>query len=144
MSLDSDIIAIFESTSDNELYVNFDPHAVNKCPICKKKFTLKQLVFDHCHRTGLQRGRLCVKCNAMIGMACDNPVTLSNAIDYLAEWFVTHAKVGEERKARHDNSQAREAGVPQVFESPFPRWDPLHPLRGFPKTPLENKKNKKR
>lgn len=95
---------VFEQTSDNVQSVNFDVERDTNCVICKKKFTRRQLVQDHCHQTGLQRGRICSKCNVMIGMAGDNPMILRNAIDYLAEWFLTHAKVIEERKARNSKS----------------------------------------
>ena len=38
---------------------------------------------DHCHRTGLVRKLLCASCNLMLGMAKDNPETLTRAVGYL-------------------------------------------------------------
>lgn len=38
---------------------------------------------DHCHKTGVVRGLLCLTCNTGIGMFGDNPVLLADAIDYL-------------------------------------------------------------
>ena len=51
------------------------------CPICQRQ--KKRLVNDHCHRTGLSRGRLCSTCNAALGMYHDDVPTLQRAIDYL-------------------------------------------------------------
>lgn len=38
---------------------------------------------DHNHETGKFRGILCLKCNSMLGMACDSIDLLGKAADYL-------------------------------------------------------------
>jgi hypothetical protein len=40
---------------------------------------------DHNHETGEFRGILCLKCNSMLGMACDNHILLEKASQYLKE-----------------------------------------------------------
>lgn len=57
----------------------------NACAICGKtpNDNGRQLSVDHCHETMEVRGLLCVKCNAGIGMFCDNPMLLEQAIKYL-------------------------------------------------------------
>jgi hypothetical protein len=54
----------------------------HRCLICRKK---THLVVDHDHKTGLIRGLLCKKCNLMLGMAKDNPITLRAGAGYLEE-----------------------------------------------------------
>ena len=59
------------------------------CFICKNpeitkfKGVVNPLSVDHCHKTGKVRSLLCVKCNALLGMADDNLEILQKAIDYL-------------------------------------------------------------
>lgn len=38
---------------------------------------------DHCHKTGIVRGLLCINCNNLIGKAKENIRILNSAIDYL-------------------------------------------------------------
>lgn len=63
-----------------------------KCKICETALCLSTLGsrgragkphVDHCHATGAYRGILCHGCNVGIGMFRDNPLALSNAINYL-------------------------------------------------------------
>jgi hypothetical protein len=51
-----------------------------RCKICGE---LTPLVVDHCHATGAFRGMLCQNCNAMLGMANDDPGRLIAAATYL-------------------------------------------------------------
>jgi hypothetical protein len=56
------------------------------CAICfcgPEKTPRRRLAVDHCHSTGTVRGLLCVKCNAMIGLAKDKENLLASAIAYL-------------------------------------------------------------
>ena len=53
---------------------------------------------DHNHETGKFRGILCLKCNSMLGMACDNVEILYKASVYLNErgsYFVDNAAVAK-------------------------------------------------
>lgn len=50
------------------------------CEICGK---LSFPYRDHCHKTGKQRGILCVNCNLGIGIFKDNTDFLKSAIEYL-------------------------------------------------------------
>jgi hypothetical protein len=64
---------------------------------CRCKICSNELIFgkanksennariDHNHLTGKVRGLLCHKCNSMLGMANDNVMVLSKAIEYLKE-----------------------------------------------------------
>jgi len=42
----------------------------------------KPLHVDHCHKTGLVRGMLCVHCNLRLGFL-ENPTTMAEALAYL-------------------------------------------------------------
>ncbi len=61
------------------------------CAICGKPETHKnrgskeinKLAVDHCHKTGLVRELLCMKCNAMLANASDNPEILRKGATYL-------------------------------------------------------------
>lgn len=57
----------------------------NKCAICKKKEYEKELNIDHDHQTGKVRGLLCTKCNTGLGLLCDNPTIIMEALKYLHE-----------------------------------------------------------
>ncbi len=46
----------------------------------------KALARDHCHKTNLQRGRLCTRCNTGLGFFRDDPRLLLNAMDYLRRY----------------------------------------------------------
>ncbi len=53
----------------------------DKCSVCGRK--KHKIVFDHCHQSGQFRGWLCESCNAVIGMANDDPALLRKLADYL-------------------------------------------------------------
>jgi hypothetical protein len=59
------------------------------CAICRKPETatrnglVKALAVDHCHKTGIVRGLLCVACNTGIGKFGDDRNVLLSAIKYL-------------------------------------------------------------
>ena len=57
-----------------------------KCWICLGKFPIsgkRCLHIDHCHKTHIVRGLLCVVCNRAIGYFRDNPFVLMRAVAYL-------------------------------------------------------------
>jgi 5-methylcytosine-specific restriction endonuclease McrA len=55
-----------------------------KCALCGNKFkNNKDTQIDHKHGTSIIRGLLCFKCNALLGLANENPVILNLAIKYL-------------------------------------------------------------
>lgn len=56
------------------------------CQICGKEFLLKELVSDHHHESGQQRGRLCFHCNVLLGHAREDEDILQAAIEYLEKW----------------------------------------------------------
>lgn len=43
------------------------------------------LAKDHCHKTGMYRGLLCLSCNTAIGLMKDSIEILSRAVDYLTK-----------------------------------------------------------
>jgi len=54
------------------------------CAICRKKCKSgRRLAVDHCHKTGMNRGLLCSKCNRGLGLFNDSPKLLLAAIKYL-------------------------------------------------------------
>ena len=57
-----------------------------KCKICKTTTPgrkRKGFMVDHCHKTGIVRGLLCVQCNLAIGQFNDNPEIVKIAAKYL-------------------------------------------------------------
>lgn len=52
------------------------------CAICRLPCT-KSLAVDHCHKTGVVRGLLCLGCNTAIGQFHDDPKMLLRAAKYL-------------------------------------------------------------
>lgn len=60
-----------------------------RCAICGKhqiEFKRK-LCIDYVKGTKNVRGLLCIRCNAMIAMAKDNPTVLLKAVDYLFKYL---------------------------------------------------------
>jgi len=54
------------------------------CPICGLPPSEgRDLVIDHCHKTGKIRGLLCSQCNSFLGLAYESTETLYAAIRYL-------------------------------------------------------------
>lgn len=53
-----------------------------RCGICKSK--KRELVIDHCHKSGKVRGLLCRKCNLALGHFDDSLKKLAQAVAYLA------------------------------------------------------------
>lgn len=50
------------------------------CELCNSE---EELVYDHCHTSGLFRGVLCRKCNTALGLFKDDEGVLNKAIKYL-------------------------------------------------------------
>lgn len=56
------------------------------CPICQ---VVSRLVWDHCHERNKFRGRICMKCNFMLGYAKDSPSILRTGAKYLEDFNYT-------------------------------------------------------
>ena len=69
----------------NEDYDEMRVSQDHRCAICKTHETeLKRVLnVDHCHKTGIIRGLLCIKCNHAIGLLKENIQSFNNAIEYL-------------------------------------------------------------
>lgn len=62
------------------------------CALCGRSDV--HLEQDHCHRTGLCRGRVCRSCNLLIGRY-DRPLEdIERILEYLNVWHVEHAVRG--------------------------------------------------
>lgn len=61
----------------------------NACAICKKDKDCfnKALSVDHCHKTNLIRGLLCLRCNRSLGLLLDNPELFRAAAEYLEKAY---------------------------------------------------------
>lgn len=55
-----------------------------RCFICNEK--CKELVIDHCHKTGEIRKLLCRRCNSSLGFIKENVNILRNMISYLEKY----------------------------------------------------------
>lgn len=60
-----------------------------RCRVCDvhQDDLKKALSADHDHTTGLFRGLLCFRCNAVLGLFGDNPVLFQSSIEYLKQKF---------------------------------------------------------
>ncbi len=58
----------------------------NKCSICGKEPTKRQLSVDHDHKTGKIRGLLCNNCNHAIGKFDDDVILMIKAINYILKY----------------------------------------------------------
>jgi hypothetical protein len=59
------------------------------CAICKRSPNKKRLAVDHCHKTNMVRGLLCLICNVAVGLLKDDPALLESALEYLRSWSGT-------------------------------------------------------
>lgn len=66
----------------------------NACAICKKDkaYFDKALSVDHCHKTNLIRGLLCLRCNRSLGLLFDNPELFRSAAEYLEKAYANQEK----------------------------------------------------
>lgn len=55
----------------------------NVCAICGRMGKTREISVDHDHKTGLVRGRLCMRCNKGIGMFGDDLELVTKALKYL-------------------------------------------------------------
>jgi hypothetical protein len=53
------------------------------CEVCGRPTGVKEIAFDHCHRTGRFRGWLCGGCNLAIGNVREDPERLRKLAAYL-------------------------------------------------------------
>lgn len=62
------------------------------CAICgadtPRRKNTKNFSVDHDHSTGITRGLLCTKCNALIGYANESPDILTSAIEYIKKYNI--------------------------------------------------------
>lgn len=63
------------------LYELQDKH----CALCNDRATLPNLMVDHDHATGIVRGLLCRRCNAVLHTGKDNRAWLEKAIQYIED-----------------------------------------------------------
>lgn len=58
------------------------------CAICKRTESANKRTFaiDHCHKTGIVRGLLCIRCNAGLGQFLDNEENIINALQYIRRY----------------------------------------------------------
>lgn len=65
----------------------FDEHG-GKCAICRKPESCfkKALHLDHCHKTGMMRGLLCVLCNTKLGRVKEDPKKFPESAHYLRKY----------------------------------------------------------
>jgi hypothetical protein len=54
-----------------------------RCAICNCVQRYQALATDHCHKTGIVRGLLCVQCNRGLGRFFDSPIRLRKAAEYI-------------------------------------------------------------
>jgi len=87
-----------------DVYVSLMLAQNNSCKICgiPRHELGKELSVDHCHKTGVIRGLLCLKCNSGLGMFQDEPVLVERALEYLkagqARWSGISLEVSEQNE----------------------------------------------
>ena len=57
----------------------------NCCACCHREFEGTPEI-DHCHKTGIVRGLLCISCNTGLGLFQDSDIALLQAISYLKKF----------------------------------------------------------
>lgn len=57
----------------------------NVCAICGRTGKTREVAVDHDHKTGLIRGRLCMRCNKGIAMFGDDYKLLLEAANYVGD-----------------------------------------------------------
>lgn len=67
------------------------PKAVETCPLCK---TECELIQDHCHTTGLNRDRICSRCNNLLGRIEWQPANIETYLEYIERWRWEHSHGG--------------------------------------------------
>lgn len=72
-----------------EQYETLHEQQDGKCAICGKEQEDRRLAVDHDHKTGLNRGLLCIECNRAIGLFHDNPDACAAAAEYLRRYAFT-------------------------------------------------------
>ena len=82
-----------------------------KCAICRNEIpaTGSGRHLDHCHRTNVIRGILCVTCNLGLGNFKDNREALQNAVHYLEKANTGHVVADPERLNRPNAATVRRA-----------------------------------
>lgn len=66
----------------------------NCCAICRLNVEASTHPFcvDHDHESGAIRGVLCRDCNLALGMFKDDPIKISNALNYLSKMPIEHER----------------------------------------------------
>lgn len=70
---------------------------IEPCPLCGNK---AELVQDHCHKSGLNRDRICNRCNQLLGRIESPPANIEALLAYIARWRFEHAHGGTPYKAK--------------------------------------------
>ena len=65
------------------------------CTICSREAVLCQ---DHDHVNGLNRGKLCARCNNGLGSFKDDPERLRAAKEYIHKWRAAHSCLKKQQK----------------------------------------------
>jgi hypothetical protein len=60
-------------------------HQKGRCAICEEKPFKRRLAVDHCHKSGLVRGLLCMRCNRALGKFQDSTELVVNAAKYVSK-----------------------------------------------------------
>jgi hypothetical protein len=102
------------------------------CEICGAKG--ERIYADHNHNTGLIRGFLCPRCNALLGNARDNIEILKNAVHFLETHFHGHKELGTYANYNRKRSKEyviRKREEKEQLEKPAPI-----PMTEFPLVPI--------
>lgn len=65
-----------------EQFLQMSAAREDKCDICGQRSN-RRLHVDHCHKTKVVRGLLCLQCNTGLGLFKDDPANLIRASNYL-------------------------------------------------------------
>jgi hypothetical protein len=107
-------------------------HQNGVCYICHALPTNKRHAVDHCHKTGLIRGELCMRCNRAIAKFRDNAELLLRASQYILNPPATEA-LGSPRFGL----KGRTSNKAKTRHKLNPELGPL------PKKPKKKRKSKK-
>lgn len=99
-----------------------------KCALCRRDLRFMTRHMDHCHRTGVVRGLLCLHCNMGLGHLRDKAPLALEAIRYLIE--TSDPKTAKRHARRALTGLLRHGLIPKAEAAAARRGEYVAPVEG--------------